>query len=72
MRWVLYGRRAGLVIVALLALYLTYKYFQRWRFLRNLRINRVTPEQVRDLLATGCGLTDCRFAAPGGSGAGGY
>ncbi len=53
----LYGRRAGLVIVSLLALYLAYKYFQRWRFLRNLRINRITPEQVRDLLSAGCGIT---------------
>lgn len=53
----LYGRRAGLVIAALLALYITYKYFQRWRFLRNLRVNRVTPEQVQELLASGCGLT---------------
>lgn len=53
----LYGRRAGMVILALLATYLAYKYFQRWRFIRNLRVNRVTPEQVRDLIATGCGLT---------------
>jgi len=53
----LYGRRAGLVIVTILAIYLGYKYFQRWRFLRNLRINRVTPEQVRELLASGCGIT---------------
>ncbi len=53
----LYGRRAGVVIVTALAIYLAYKYFQRWRFLRNLRINRVTPEQVRDLVASGCGLT---------------
>ena len=53
----LYGRRAGLVIVSLLALYLAYKYFQRRRFLRNLRINRITPEQVRELLDTGQPLT---------------
>jgi membrane protein DedA with SNARE-associated domain len=53
----LYGRRAGLVIVILLALYLAYKYFQRWRFIRNLRVNRVTPEQVRELIASGCGVT---------------
>ena len=53
----LYGRRAGLIVLALLALYLVYKYAQRWLFLRNLRINRVTPEQVRDLLSTGCEVT---------------
>jgi membrane protein DedA with SNARE-associated domain len=68
----LYGRRAGLVIVTLLALYLAYKYFQRWRFIHELRVNRVTP-------GTGQGA-DChrlcgdyrRFAASGRSGAGGY
>lgn len=53
----LYGRRAGLVILTLLAAYLAYKYFQRWRFIRNLRINRITPEQVHDLITAGCGLT---------------
>ena len=53
----LYGRGAGLVILSLLAIYLAYKYFQRWRFIRNLRVNRVTPEQVRDLITAGCGLT---------------
>jgi membrane protein DedA with SNARE-associated domain len=53
----LYGRRAGLVIVFLLALYLGYKYFQRWRFLHNLRVNRVTPDQVNELISSGCGMT---------------
>jgi hypothetical protein len=53
----LYGRGAGLIILSLLALYFAYKYFQRWRFLHNLRINRITPEQVRDLLAEGQPLT---------------
>jgi membrane protein DedA with SNARE-associated domain len=53
----LYGRRAGVVILTLLAIYLAYKYFQRWRFIRKLRVNRVTPEQVKELIATGCALT---------------
>lgn len=53
----LYGRRAGVVIVTALVAYVAYKYFQRWRFLRTLRINRVTPEQVQDLLAAGNMLT---------------
>ncbi len=53
----LYGARAGLTILALLSAYLAYKYLQRWRFLRNLRINRITPEQVRDLLDQGRPLT---------------
>jgi hypothetical protein len=53
----LYGRGAGLIILALLGIYFAYKYFQRWRFLHNLRINRITPEEVRDLLADGQTLT---------------
>jgi membrane protein DedA with SNARE-associated domain len=53
----LYGRRAGLVIATLLVLYLLYKYVQRRRFIRNLRINRITPQQVRDLIAEGQPLT---------------
>jgi membrane protein DedA with SNARE-associated domain len=53
----LYGRRAGVVILTLLVAYLAYKYFQRWRFIRKLRVNRVTPEQVKELISTGCALT---------------
>ena len=53
----LYGRGAGLIILTMLGIYLAYKYFQRRRFLSNLRINRVTPEQLRDLQANGCGIT---------------
>jgi membrane protein DedA with SNARE-associated domain len=53
----LYGRGAGLVLAASLALYVGYKYFQRWRFLRNLRINRISAEEVRDLIAEGQSLT---------------
>jgi len=49
----LFGRRAGLVIFMLLAAYLAAKYVQRWLFLRNLKINRVTPEGARALLASG-------------------
>ena len=46
----LFGRRAGLVVLALLSLYIAIKYLQRWWFLRNLRINRVTPQEVREWL----------------------
>jgi membrane protein DedA with SNARE-associated domain len=53
----LFGRRAGLVILTLLALYLCTKYFQRWRFLRNLRISRVTPEELRCLITSGEPIT---------------
>jgi membrane protein DedA with SNARE-associated domain len=53
----LYGRGAGLVILSALLIYVAYKYFQRWRFLRKLRINRITPEEVHELLLSGCALT---------------
>lgn len=53
----LLGRRAGLVVLSLIALYLGLKYFQRWRILRELRINRVTPEAVRALLEKGEPIT---------------
>lgn len=46
----LYGRRASLTLLALLALYISMKYLQRWRFMRKLRINRVTPEEAQALL----------------------
>jgi membrane protein DedA with SNARE-associated domain/rhodanese-related sulfurtransferase len=48
----LLGRRAGVTVLLLIGLYIGYKYFQRWRFLRNLRTDRITPEQLRDLLTT--------------------
>jgi membrane protein DedA with SNARE-associated domain len=46
----LYGRRSGLVALVLLASYLTFKYVQRWRFRRELRINRVSPEAAMRLI----------------------
>lgn len=49
----LFGRRAGLVVVSLIAAYLVYKYFQRWRFVRELRINRIAPESLRGMLDAG-------------------
>jgi len=45
--WLLAG--AG----ALFVLWLAYKYFDRWRFLRNLRITRVTPEELHQKLQAG-------------------
>jgi membrane protein DedA with SNARE-associated domain/rhodanese-related sulfurtransferase len=48
----LLGRRAGVTVLALIALYLAYKYCQRWRFLHNLRTDRITPEQLQELLKT--------------------
>jgi membrane protein DedA with SNARE-associated domain len=48
----LFGQRAGLVIVLVLVFYIAFKYVQRWRILRELRINRITPDAVRELLDT--------------------
>lgn len=49
----LFGRRAGLTIFALLALYICYRLFQRWRFRRQLRMNRITPEALMELIEKG-------------------
>jgi membrane protein DedA with SNARE-associated domain len=53
----LFGRRAGLTIFALLALYICYRFFQRWRFRRELRINRITPEELIGLIERGKPVT---------------
>ena len=42
----LFGRRAGLVVAIFLAAFIALRYFQRVRFRRQLRINRVTPREV--------------------------
>ncbi|MBV9154862.1 MAG: VTT domain-containing protein [Acidobacteriaceae bacterium] len=46
----LFGRRAGLVILSLVALYIAAKYLQRRRFIRKLRTERITPQQARELI----------------------
>ena len=61
----LFGRRAGTIVVALLALYAAIKYAQRWWFLRNLRINRVSPQQVLNWLAAGERITIIDLRHPG-------
>jgi membrane protein DedA with SNARE-associated domain len=53
----LFGRRAGLIIFALIAVYVGAKYLQRRRFIRKLRIGRITPHQARELLASGEPIT---------------
>lgn len=53
----LFGRRAGFVIGALIGLYVGVKYFERKRFVRKLRINRITPEEARELLEGGQAIT---------------
>ncbi len=46
----LFGRRAGQVLALLLAGYLAWRYFQRWRFRRELRINRIGPQEAFELM----------------------
>lgn len=46
-----------LLVVAGFVLYIAWKYFQRQRFLRSLRINRITPEELKEKLEAGGGLT---------------
>jgi membrane protein DedA with SNARE-associated domain len=49
----LLGRRAGLIVGCLIALYLGFKYLQRQLFLRELRINRISAEDLLDLINSG-------------------
>jgi membrane protein DedA with SNARE-associated domain len=44
------GRYAGVFVLTLLALYVGFKYFQRWRFLRAFRTGRISPGALRQLL----------------------
>lgn len=53
----LVGSRAGLIALTLGALYIAFKYFQRWRFRRELRMNRISPEEALALLDSGIGVT---------------
>ncbi|MGI8958679.1 MAG: VTT domain-containing protein [Bryobacteraceae bacterium] len=53
----LFGRRAGLIIAGLIALYIALKYLERKRFLSKLRVNRITPRQLLDLLERGHAMT---------------
>jgi len=53
----LFGRRAGMIVVGLIAGYIAWKFLQRWRFRRELRINRVTPEEALALMNSGSPIT---------------
>lgn len=53
----LYGRRAGFIALGLIAAYVAFKYVQRWRFLRQLRINRVSPTEALELMRNHEGVT---------------
>ena len=45
-----FGSRAGAIALSLLAGYIGFKYLQRWRILRELRVNRITPQTVYSML----------------------
>ena len=53
----LLGRKAGIVAFSLIGLYLAFKYAQRRRLLRQLRIDKITPEELRRSLDEGKSLT---------------
>ena len=53
----LFGRRAGLVVLILISLYISAKYIQRWWFLRNLRVNRITAQEALALMDNGEAIT---------------
>ena len=46
----LFGRRAGQVLLALIAGFLLYRYLRRVHFRRQLRINRVTPQEAHAMM----------------------
>ena len=48
-----FGKSAGLVVLGLLALYIFYKYGQRQWTIRQLRIARITPEELGKKIAAG-------------------
>src|SRR6478752_3477417 len=49
----LFGRRAGIVFCTFLGVYILWKFFQRWRLRRELRINRVSPLEAFGLIESG-------------------
>lgn len=48
----LFGRRAGFAVALLLGLYVAWRYYQRARFRRQLRINRVSPRELYASMGT--------------------
>jgi membrane protein DedA with SNARE-associated domain/rhodanese-related sulfurtransferase len=49
-----FGSSLIVLVVAALALYIMYKYANRVRLLRELRIARITPEELKQMLDDGC------------------
>ena len=48
-----FGSRVPLVLGGLLLLWLLIKYARRWLFLRQLRIARITPDELKELMDSG-------------------
>jgi membrane protein DedA with SNARE-associated domain len=48
-----YGGRVGILALLLLAAYIGWKYYQRQRFIRELRMARVTPKELMDMIVAG-------------------
>jgi hypothetical protein len=47
------GSNLFLVIVAAFAAWIGWKFLQRWRFLRQLEVARITPEELQQRLTAG-------------------
>jgi len=45
-----YGGRVGILALVLLAAYIGWKYYQRQRFIRELRMARITPKELLDMI----------------------
>jgi membrane protein DedA with SNARE-associated domain len=48
-----YGGRVGILALLLLAAYIAWKYYQRQRFIRELRMDRITPKELVDMITAG-------------------
>jgi membrane protein DedA with SNARE-associated domain len=59
------GTAAGVLAAVLLAAWILFKYWQRWRFIRSLRTRRISPDEVERLLGGGADvlIVDLRSAA---------
>jgi len=48
-----YGGRLGILALLLLVAYIAWKYYQRQRFIRELRMDRITPKELVDMITAG-------------------
>ena len=59
-----FGTRAGFVMVGLLIAWIAFKYYQRRRFLHSLRVSRIAPGDVYELMQKGepLAILDMRYS----------